>query len=839
MPGYLADLPFTPDRFQVEAVAAIESGKSVVVTAPTGSGKTVIAEAAVQMAVDGGGRAFYTTPIKALSNQKFGDLSERYGTAGVGLLTGDNSINGDAPIVVMTTEVLRNMIHARSDALAGLRIIILDEVHYLGDRTRGAVWEEVIIHAPPTAQLVCLSATIANPRQVSDWIASRRGGVELVVEEHRPVPLEAMYAIKDRWRDDRVELLPLFAGERPNPAVQRRLAEKSGNARHGGRAPRRFVTPRRGETVEALRAQGMLPAIYFIFSRKGCEHAAGSVAATAQRKPTSQVDAIHEVVDEHLRFLTDADLAVLDHGQWISQLERGIAAHHAGMVPAFKEAVETLFASNLLDVVFATETLAVGINMPARAVVLDSLTKFTGDTHELLTPSEYTQLTGRAGRRGIDEVGFGVVLHSPYIRFDKVVDLAGTGASTLVSSFRPTYNMAVNLVANYDQARAEELLRASFAQYQRAGREGREPEKVTRLRAELAALTERVECERGSTWEYLAELEGGGPSREALDHLRPGDVLEIPKGRRPGRYVLLKRELGPEPRLGVLSAGGKDATLTLRDLEEGTTVLGSITWRGPFRPRDKHFRQQTVQELRRFRPRETRLLHPGPVAGSMHPVVLCPDRDAHLAATRRFREVEAALERAGASAHGSLVDEFRAVLRLLEGRGYLDGWSLEPAGSRLRRVYSEQDLLVSECLREGLFVPCDPPELAALVSAFVFEPRAEEVRDDFPNAHVAEVGERMMATWRGIVADERSLRLPETRPPEFGFAGLAYAWSQGADLDDLMDRSPIPAGDFVRVARQLLDLLRQVRDAEPGLAATAGEALRSIDRGIVTTGGLE
>lgn len=839
MPGYLATLPFPPDRFQVEAVAAIESGKSVVVTAPTGAGKTVIAEAAVQMAVDGGGRAFYTTPIKALSNQKFGDLRERYGVAEVGLLTGDNSINGDAPIVVMTTEVLRNMIHARSEALAGLRVIILDEVHYLGDRTRGAVWEEVIIHAPPTAQLVALSATIANPRQVSDWMAARRGEVVLVVEEHRPVPLQAMYGIKDRWRDDRVELLQLFKDDRPNPAVQRRLAEKTGNARRGGRAPRRFVTPRRGEVVEVLRAERMLPAIYFIFSRKGCEQAAGSVAATAPRKPESQLDTIHAVVDEHLRYLSDSDLAVLDYGQWVSQLERGVAAHHAGMVPAFKEAVEDLFAANLLDVVFATETLAVGINMPARAVVLDSLSKFTGDSHELLTPSEYTQLTGRAGRRGIDEVGFGVVLHSPYVRFDKVVDLAGTGASTLVSSFRPTYNMAVNLVANYDQARAEELLRASFAQYQRSGSKLREPETVGLLRAEMETLTPRVECELGSTWEYLAEMEGGGPSREALDHLRPGDVLEIPGGRRPGRYVLMKRELGTEPRLGVLSAGGKDATLTLRDLEEGTKVLGSISWRGPFRPRDKRFRQETIQQLRRFRPRESRLLQAGPLEGASHPVSRCPDRDVHLEAARRFREVEGALDEAGASAHGSLVEEFRAVLRLLERRGYVKGWNLETAGSRLRRVYSEQDLLVSECLREGLFVACDPPELASLVSAFVFEPRADEVRDDFPNTHAAEVGDRIMSTWRGIVAEERSLRLPETRPPEFGFASLAYAWSQGADLDDLMDRSPIPAGDFVRVARQLLDLLRQVRDAEPGLAAVAGEALRAVDRGIVTTGGIE
>lgn len=835
--AYLDDLPFAPDPFQVEAVSAIEAGTSVVVTAPTGAGKTVIAEAAVEMAVLGGGRAFYTTPIKALSNQKWGDLVRRYGPEEVGLLTGDNSVNPDAPIIVMTTEVLRNMIHARSGALDGLRIIILDEVHYLGDRSRGAVWEEVIIHAPPTAQLVCLSATIANPDQVTKWIASRRGHAELVLEEHRPVPLEAVYGLKDRWRDDRVELLPLFARGGPNPSIQRRLAARTGAAHRGGRAPRRFVTPRRGETLEALRAGGMLPAIYFIFSRKGCEQAASAVATTAQRKSPGQIDAIHEIVDAHLQFLSDRDLAVLDHGQWLSQLERGVAAHHAGMVPAFKEAVEELFTRALLDVVFATETLAVGINMPARAVVLDSLTKFTGETHELMTPSEYTQLTGRAGRRGIDEVGFGVVLHSPYVPFGKVVELAGAGSSMLISSFRPTYNMAVNLVANYDQARAEELLNASLAQFQRAGREEKETDRITALRTELAEIAPTVECGLGSVWEFVDGQIPGRPSLEALDLLRPGDVIEIPKGRRPGRYVLLKRELGTDPRLHALSAGGKEAKLTLDDLGDGSAVLGSITWRGPFRPRDKRFRQQTVQELRRFRSRGRRSLGSVDTTRDPHPVEACPDRDAHVEAARRVRDIESRLERAGASAHGTLVDEFRAVLRLLEARGYVSGWSLEPPGVRLRRIYSEQDLLVSECLRQGLFTDCTAAELAALVSSFVFEPRAEEVRDAFPTERTARIGEQVVALWRTIASDERASRLPETRPPEFGFADLAYSWSQGADLDDLMDRSPVTAGDFVRVARQLLDLLRQVRDAEPTLADVAVTALRSVDRGIVTTGG--
>jgi ATP-dependent RNA helicase HelY len=266
---YLAALPFTADRFQREAIDAIGRGAGVVVTAPTGAGKTVIAEAAVHLALEGGGRTFYTTPIKALSNQKYSDLRRMHGDEHVGLLTGDNSINGEAPIVVMTTEVLRNMIHARSDALDDLRIVVLDEVHFLGDRSRGAVWEEIIIHAPPTTQLVCLSATIANPVELTEWIRSRRGDVELVVEDHRPVPLEPLYAVKDRWENDRVELLPLLRDGRPAPEVQRRLSTRTGRARKGGSPPRRWVGPRRLETVDALRARGLTPATYFIFSRKG------------------------------------------------------------------------------------------------------------------------------------------------------------------------------------------------------------------------------------------------------------------------------------------------------------------------------------------------------------------------------------------------------------------------------------------------------------------------------------------------------------------------------------------------------------------------------------------
>ncbi|MFH1103657.1 MAG: DEAD/DEAH box helicase, partial [Actinomycetota bacterium] len=405
---YLAGLPFDPDRFQAEAGAAIDRGETVVVCAPTGSGKTVVAEAAVARALGRGERALYTTPLKALSNQKFGDFRRRLGAEAVGLLTGDNSINGRAPVVVMTTEVLRNMMYAASPDLADVGVVVLDEVHYLQDRARGPVWEEIIIHLDPGIRLVCLSATVANAEEFAGWIEARRGATTLVVETERPVPLESVYLLRDRWEGGRLRLLPVFedgARRRPNGRLSAML--RAHDAGH-----RRYGPPRRTETCEFLRQEGLLPAIYFIFSRAGCNGAAAAMVDHGLRLTTAEeAAAIGAAAAEHTAHLDTGDLGVLGYGRWLAGLEAGVAPHHAGLVPAFKETVEHLFAAGLVKLVFATETLSLGINMPARAVVLESLTKFSGEGHELLQAGDYTQLTGRAGRRGIDRRGTAVVLH--------------------------------------------------------------------------------------------------------------------------------------------------------------------------------------------------------------------------------------------------------------------------------------------------------------------------------------------------------------------------------------------------------------------------------------------
>jgi len=836
--AFFAALPFRPDAFQVEAADVIERGGSVVVTAPTGAGKTLIAEVAVHLAIEAGERAFYTTPIKALSNQKYHDLVEAYGTDRVGLLTGDTSINGHADVVVMTTEVLRNMIYAGSSDLRGLRVVVLDEVHYLADRARGAVWEEVIIHAPQRTQLVCLSATISNPGEFTDWIRERRGDATLVRTTHRPVPLEPVYALKDRWGDDRVSLRPVFVDGKANRTVLHQLAERGQGRRGGqrGRAPGRFATPRRLETVEALDVAGMLPAIYFIFSRAGCEQAAETVATTRPRRRGVDADRILEITENHTEHVAPADLAALDHDLWVERLLKGVAAHHAGMVPAFKESVEHCFKEGLLDVVFATETLALGINMPARSVVLENLTKFDGEAHEPITASEYTQLTGRAGRRGIDEIGYGVVLHSPWVRFERVVDLVGSGASPLESSFRPTYNMAVNLIANYPRERAEELLEASFAQFRRDRAEAPRLVGMAALREELDEARRQVACELGDVWEHLESRVAGGSGSGLLERVRPGDVLEVPRGRRPGRYVVLGRGTDEPVRLAVLSAGGKVARLPPEDLVPGTVKLGWVTWKGPFRPRDKKFLQSTTQRLRSFRPTMREELVPEADAAPPHPVAACPDLERHERAATTIRRLEDRLVAAGLPATGSLVAEFQAVLDVLESRGYVAGWSLEAPGTRLRTIYSERDLLVAEALSAGVFDDLGPGDLAAVVSGFVFDPRGESLSAELPTEASRLAVAEVVDLCASLQVDERRRRLTETRLPEYGFARAAYAWATGADLDDLLDMSPIPVGDFVRVCRQLLDLLRQLRDAAPELSGPIGGALTGIDRGVVYSG---
>src|ERR1700742_3824411 len=519
--GALYDFEFDP--FQVAACGALTEGQGVLVAAPTGSGKTVVGEFAVHLALQNNRKCFYTTPIKALSNQKYNDLLRRYDPGTVGLLTGDNAINGDAPVVVMTTEVLRNMLYAGSPALKDLGYVVLDEVHYLADRARGAVWEEVIIHLPESVRVVALSATVSNAEEFGDWLAQVRGGTEVIVDEHRPIPLwqhmlhgRRLYDlfVDERRREGNPELVRLAHRE-----AIRQPASRPGR---GGQRPRRGAPPYRPEIVDRLPAAGLLPAITFIFSRAGCDAAVQQCLAAGLRLTTpDEARVIEDLAARRTADLPEEDLAILGYHDWVLALRRGIAAHHAGLLPVFKEVVEELFTAGLVKAVFATETLALGINMPARTVVLEKLDKWNGEAHVALTPGESPQPPGRRGRRGIDVEGHAVVLWQPGVDPGAVAGLAGTRTYPLNSSFRPSYNMAVNLTGRVGRAEAATLLESSFAQFQADRGVVGLARQIRPHTDQMAELTEKMACDQGDFAQYaelrrqLSELETGMSRRKA------------------------------------------------------------------------------------------------------------------------------------------------------------------------------------------------------------------------------------------------------------------------------------------------------------------------------------
>ncbi len=858
---------FELDRFQLEAMAILDAGDSVLVAAPTGSGKTVVAEHAIRRALAGGRKAFYTTPLKALSNQKYVDLVRRHGAERVGLLTGDTSINGEAPVVVMTTEVLRNMIHAGSPTLEGLQSVVLDEIHFLQDVYRGPVWEEIIIHLDHRVGLVCLSATVANAADLAEWISTVRGPTGVVVEEHRPVELRNLYLVAERGQD-RLHLLPTLRSGRANPTAARLDAEaQRGPRRHRGReGGRRLATPDRVDVVDRLQEEEMLPAIVFVFSRAGCDAAVARCLDAAVRLTTSEERSrIRAVCDEHVAGLSDDDLEVLGWSRWMAGMEAGVASHHAGMVPAFKEAVEACFSAGLVKVVFATETLAVGINMPARAVVIEQLSKFRGERHQFLTPTEYTQLTGRAGRRGIDQQGFAIVLWSPWVTFEQVAELARARPGPIVSAFHPTFNMAANLVQRHDPDTARHLLNLSFGQFQADREVVRAEARIDRARARAAAARLEVECDRGDIDELLAlELEltehrgtdGGrrGAIGDALERLRPGDVISLPGSHRAAAVLTATRRRGAI-QLRVVTVERQRLALGVADFDDPPLAVAHLGLPSPYEPNRPSFQRTVAQDLGRLglRPpkhRRRRGERPrgngDPATEAMaeaiaaHPVSACPELAAHRRALvqveRAHREISH-LERQVQGRSAALTRQFDAVLGVLDQWGYLDGWALSAKGQVLARLYHEADILVAECLWRGLFDDLDPPSLAGLAAAFVYTRRGpgDDPAPWFPHRTLRARWAEVEEMHRQLVEVESNGQVPLTRELDPGFVGLAHEWAAGHDLADVLEDEDISGGDFVRTVKQVSDLLRQLADVAPRAAtrAAAAQAAAALERGVV------
>jgi ATP-dependent RNA helicase HelY len=892
---------FEFDEFQLAACRALDSGHGVLVAAPTGSGKTVAGEFAVHLALAEGKKCFYTTPIKALSNQKYSDLVRRYSAASVGLLTGDNSINSDAPIVVMTTEVLRNMLYAGSAALAGLGYVVLDEVHYLADRFRGAVWEEVIIHLAQSVRLTALSATVSNAEEFGEWLSQVRGGTTVIVDEHRPVPLWQHMLAGNRLYD-------LFASPRGssraasngsggpgtaknggrramvNPELLR-IAQREGLGRprqvdgrgsygrpqRGGHRPPRFRPPIRAAVIARLDAAGLLPAITFIFSRAGCDAAVLQCLDAGLRLTTpEEADEITALAAERTAGIPDRDLPVLGYDAWLAGLQRGVAAHHAGLLPTFKEVVEELFEAGLVRAVFATETLALGINMPARTVVIERLDKWNGETHADLTPGEYTQLTGRAGRRGIDVEGHAVVLWHPGMDPASVAGLAGTRTYPLNSSFQPSYNMAVNLVGQVGRQRAAALLESSFAQFQADRGVVGLARQAGRLRAEMEQLA--VGCEHGDIAEYaalrqeLSSREGDQARRRSaarrdeavasLGRLRRGDIIQVPGGRRAGVAVVIDPVTADgQPLPLVLTENRQLKRLSLADFPVPVSAIDRVRIPPSFSGRSASQRRDLAATVRNkltghelARPRRAQRGEDGRGEDAeiaqlrrtlrQHPCHQRQDREEHLRQAERYlrlaREVEALEQRVAGRSH-VLARTFDRVCAVLEELGYVRGDAVTAEGRRLGRLYTELDLVAAECLRRSAWDGLSAPELAACVSALTFESRRldDAAPPRLPGGRVREVLADMVRLWGDLDAVERGHRLSFLREPDLGFAWAAHAWASGMDLQRALgDRTP---GDFVRAVKQLIDLLDQIAAAagQGPLAKTARQAIDALRRGVV------
>lgn len=907
---------FELDPFQIEACKALEAGKGVLVAAPTGSGKTIVGEFAVHLALQQGRKCFYTTPIKALSNQKFADLVKRYGADKVGLLTGDNSVNADAPVVVMTTEVLRNMLYAGSQALRGLGYVVMDEVHYLSDRFRGAVWEEVIIHLPESVTLVSLSATVSNAEEFGDWLDTVRGDTEVIVSEERPVPLwqhvMAGRRIFDLFEEESDHGGRGSARREVNPDLLRMAREENSRSyspkdRRRGKMVReadrererrsrgRIWTPSRPEVIARLDNDGLLPAINFIFSRAGCQAAVQQCLYAGLRlNDDSARLKVREIVEARTSSIPTEDLHVLGYYEWLEGLERGIASHHAGMLPTFKEVVEELFVRGLVKAVFATETLALGINMPARTVILEKLVKWNGEQHADITPGEYTQLTGRAGRRGIDVEGHAVVLWQRGMDPVGLAGLAGTRTYPLRSSFKPSYNMAVNLVSQFGRHRSRELLETSFAQFQADRSVVGISRQVQRNEEGLEGYQEGMTCHLGDFEEYarlrrdLKDRETdlakqGAAQRRAqaassLEKLKPGDIIHVPSGKFAGLALVLDpgvpagrvnghrgHEYTEGPRPLVLTSERQVKRLAAIDFPVPVEPLDRMRIPKTFNARSPQSRRDLASQLRTkagdFRPgraprgraaaaddREIARLR---AALRAHPCHGCDEREDHARWAERYHRLQRdtrQLEQRIEGRTNTIARTFDRIHALLTDLDYLREDEVTAHGKRLARLYGELDLLASECLREKVWEGLSPAELAACVSALVFEARQSDdaVAPKVPGgAAKAALGE-MIRIWGRLDALEEEHGISQTegvgqREPDLGFAWAAYQWASDKSLDEVLREAEMPAGDFVRWCKQVIDVLGQVAAAAPSASGDSGstvarnarKAVEGLLRGVV------
>jgi ATP-dependent RNA helicase HelY len=785
-----AGLPFKLDGFQREAIEKLERGQGgVLVSAPTSSGKTMVAEYAIFRALQDGEKALYTTPLKALSNQKYHDFVRQYGEANVGLVTGENTINDDAPIVVMTTEILRNLIYEDPKRLDLVRYVVLDEVHYIDDFPRGSVWEEIVIQAPKTIKLVGLSATIGNYKEIADWMAENRGGMETVFHDVRPVELKMWLAINNRF-------LPLFKadGGIDQRTWSKAAQEEEASYQVGGY--RSLPSNDLLHVVPELRSLDMLPAIYFIFSRRGCREALQRCSYHEIDLTTAaEKEAIDRVAAERLQGLKDHDEEALFRRMVDARLlRRGLAEHHAGLLPYHKEMVEELFQRGLIKVVFATETLSLGINMPARGVVVSSFTKFDGVNFSNLTTGELTQLMGRAGRRGIDVIGHGVILKEADVEVSTVYEVAMGPTLVVESKFLPSYNMALNLLRVYTPEEAEALMQRSFGQFQKRLAAEQTKERLANVRVQLADIRrmwDDPEVSIEDVAQYFKLEDRRRAIRIELKRLRREGAAER-RGRRGSRHT---RAITPAGRM-------------IQRLE--VEAKGLLE------------RQHKLKVVRS--PRFGELL-------------------------QRYAEIRTLQKEldAGQREVTGQMDEYarklRRLCKLLTETGFLAHDRPTDKGLFAARVYGENTILVTEAVWLGWLEGLTPEELCAVLVMLAAEDRERgrnrEARGPrrYPTPAIAQTARLIRSLYFRFADLEHDLDEPNLRTPSHDYIDFAYRWATGESLDQIPLPANIDIGDAIKAMKGLYSLLRQLewalRVAKSPVHETVSRAVAQMERDVI------
>ncbi len=857
--------PFELDEFQQQAIAALNAGRSVVVCAPTGSGKTLIGEYTIYRALSRGGRVFYTTPLKALSNQKLRDFREQFGAEQVGLLTGDISINRDAPILVMTTEIFRNMLYGTpigevGTSLVGVEAVVLDECHYMNDRQRGTVWEESIIYCPPEVQLVALSATVANSDQLTDWLNLVHGSTELIYSDFRPVPLQFYFG-------NPKGIFPLL--DQNQNQIHPRLKPKGPKGKGKGGRPE---SPTITYILSHLAQRDMLPAIYFIFSRRGCDKAVEEMGEFSLVNEQEAAE-LKVRIDEFLSRNPDAGRA----GQ-VEPLYRGIAAHHAGILPAWKGFVEELFQLGLVKVVFATETLAAGINMPARTTVISTLSKRTDRGHRLLTASEFLQMAGRAGRRGMDATGYVVTLQTPFEGAKEAAYLATAGADPLVSQFTPNYGMVLNLLQTHSITEAKDLVERSFAQYLATLYLRPQQQAITELTTELTKLeiqlapvdvkqlssyeklSERLKEERRllKTLQTQAEETRAGEIAHFIQYVNPGTILYL-KGKyvqvsSPVPSVLVTKEKGrgQSPYLLCLSADNRWYVATTADVvglygeivetqnfaslqppeelvlkpgqvkrgtEETEAIASSIPSAVELEVAPEVLAQQQVVDAVKAQ------LDAHPVRQLGNPSNLLKRHRRRLALQEEINERQSQF-RENQAHHWQ---EFLNLIEILRAFGCLEEVKPTLLGQAAAAIRGDNELWIGLALMSGEFDALDPHHLAAAMCALVTEtPRPDSWTNYLPPEQVIEALAGLRGTRRQLFQLQRRYHVALPVWLEYELIGIVEQWALGVEWTQLCANTSLDEGDIVRILRRTVDILSQIPYVPPVPESLKRNAIRAI-----------